>query len=58
MKLTAADYAIKKLTDKIVILQLAIEEIQAAQATAPVDNVEPKVRKPRRKRGMPAVEGL
>lgn len=57
MRPSVADHAIKKLNDKIAVLQQCIAEIEAVREAAPAAE-EPKVRKPRKKRGLPASEGL
>lgn len=47
--MNAIDAAIQKLNDKIAVLVLARQELEAVKDTAPVADA-PKVRKPRQKR--------
>ena len=49
---THVDAAIAKLNDKIAVLILARQELEAVKDAAPVA-VEKKTRKPRTKRGLP-----
>ena len=54
MKQTATDRAIAKVDAEIAVLQnVRVRLVEAADSDEP-ESAEPKVRKPRRKRGMPA----
>lgn len=57
MRPSVADHAIKKLNDKIAVLQQCIAEIDAVREATPAAD-EPKVRKPRKRKGLPVSEGL
>lgn len=59
-KMTATDLAIKHINDKIDTLNAAKQHILDAHEAigAPTEDAAPKARKTRKRKGLPAAEGL